>query len=206
MNNKKEFKDFYDLFGLPVDASEEEIKKRVRKLIKKYHPDKMDSVTQNQYSTILLAKDVLIDEEKREKYDELGHNEYIKNKNKSISYYTFKGRNSIYDTNNVNSEDVDELMQNNLNKLRESDVINKNKKSIKKEEYKYDNNADKSGLFGIFTNIVSILKHRYMKYIILCIILVLLFILTYTLLGIIPTIFVMLITGIFLFAVNKIFY
>lgn len=206
MNNKKEFKDFYDLFGLPVDASEEEIKKRVRKLIKKYHPDKMDSVTQNQYSTILLAKDVLIDEEKREKYDELGHNEYIKNKNKSISYYTFKGRNSIYDTNNVNSEDVDELMQNNLNKLRESDVINKNKKSIKKEEYKYDNNADKSGLFGIFTNIVSILKHRYMKYIILCIILVLLFILTYTLLGIIPIIFVMLITGIFLFAVNKIFY
>ena len=71
-----EFKDYYDVLGVPRDASGEEIKKAFRKLAHKYHPDvAKDKITgEAKFKEINEANEVLSDPEKRRKYDQLGAN------------------------------------------------------------------------------------------------------------------------------------
>lgn len=73
-----EYSDYYDLLGVPEDESEEEILKRSRKLLAKYHPDisnhpDADSI----FKTINRAQDVLTDKEQRAIYESLGHDQYV---------------------------------------------------------------------------------------------------------------------------------
>jgi curved DNA-binding protein len=68
-----EYKDYYATLGVPKTASEEEIKKAYRKLVRKYHPDvskepDADAMTKE----LNEAYGVLSDSEKRAAYDELG--------------------------------------------------------------------------------------------------------------------------------------
>ena len=69
-----EFKDYYQILGVPRDASSEEIKKAFRKLARRYHPDvaKDKKAAEEKFKEINEAHEVLGDPENRRKYDELG--------------------------------------------------------------------------------------------------------------------------------------
>jgi len=67
--------DFYELLGVPRDASSEDIKKAFRKLAMQYHPDRNpgDRKAEQHFKDINEAYDVLKDEQKRAAYDRFGH-------------------------------------------------------------------------------------------------------------------------------------
>ena len=69
-----EFIDYYKVLELDKNASKEDIKKAYRKLARKYHPDlnPNDAEAQKRFQQINEAHEVLIDPEKRKKYDQYG--------------------------------------------------------------------------------------------------------------------------------------
>ena len=71
MANKR---DYYEILGVPKDASSEEIKDAYRKLAMQYHPDRNKAPeAEEKFKEISEAYAVLSDDEKRRQYDELGH-------------------------------------------------------------------------------------------------------------------------------------
>ncbi len=69
-----EKKDYYEVLGVPKEASEKEIKSAYRKLAMKYHPDRSDaSDAEERFKEISEAYAVLSDADKRKKYDQFGH-------------------------------------------------------------------------------------------------------------------------------------
>ena len=72
MTTKK--KDYYEVLGISRDSTEEYIKKGFRKLALKYHPDRnKDKDAPEKFKEINEAYQVLIDPDKRAKYDRFGH-------------------------------------------------------------------------------------------------------------------------------------
>ena len=71
-----DFKDYYTTLGVSKTASEKEIKQAYRKLARKHHPDVNpgDKSAEAKFKEINEAYEVLGDQEKRRKYDELGAN------------------------------------------------------------------------------------------------------------------------------------
>ncbi len=71
-----EFKDYYQVLGVPPKASGEDIKKAFRKLARKYHPDvaKDKTTAENKFKELNEAHEVLSDPESRRRYDQLGAN------------------------------------------------------------------------------------------------------------------------------------
>jgi curved DNA-binding protein len=69
-----DYKDYYKILGVEKTAGKEELKKQYRKLARKYHPDvnTTDKNAAARFGEISEAYNVLIDDEKRRKYDELG--------------------------------------------------------------------------------------------------------------------------------------
>ncbi|WNY26830.1 molecular chaperone DnaJ [Methanolapillus ohkumae] len=67
-------RDYYEILGVSKDASEDEIKKKYRKLAMEYHPDRNDSPdAEEKFKEISEAYAVLSDTEKRSTYDKFGH-------------------------------------------------------------------------------------------------------------------------------------
>ena len=68
-------RDYYEVLGLSKSASEDEIKKAFRQLAKKYHPDLHpgDEESENRFKEINEAHEVLLDADKKAKYDQFGH-------------------------------------------------------------------------------------------------------------------------------------
>lgn len=68
------FRDYYEVLGIPRDATPEQIKKAYRKLAKKYHPDgnPNDRAAEEKFKEANEANEVLSDPEKRKKYDRFG--------------------------------------------------------------------------------------------------------------------------------------
>lgn len=68
-------RDYYEVMGVPQNASEDEIKKAYRKLAKKYHPDlnPNDQVAETRFKEVNEAYEVLSDKDKRARYDQFGH-------------------------------------------------------------------------------------------------------------------------------------
>lgn len=66
--------DLYGVLGVSKKASQEEIKKAHRKLVRQYHPDRNpdDKAAEDKFKEIQAAYDILGDEEKRKQYDSGG--------------------------------------------------------------------------------------------------------------------------------------
>src|SRR5881409_3326258 len=71
-----QFKDYYEVLGVPRNASDDAIKKAFRKLAREYHPDvaKNKKGAEEKFKEINEAYEVLGDPAKRKKYNELGAN------------------------------------------------------------------------------------------------------------------------------------
>jgi len=69
-----EYKDYYKILGVERSARAEEIRKAYRKLALKYHPDRNpgDKSAEERFKDINEAYQVLSDEQKRARYDQLG--------------------------------------------------------------------------------------------------------------------------------------
>jgi molecular chaperone DnaJ len=67
-------RDYYEVLNVSREASQKEIKKAYRKLALKYHPDRNKSAeAEEKFKEISEAYAVLSDDEKRVRYDQLGH-------------------------------------------------------------------------------------------------------------------------------------
>ena len=68
-------KDYYDTLGISTSASKDEIKKSYRKLAMKYHPDRNpnNSDAEARFKEASEAANVLLDDDKRGRYDQFGH-------------------------------------------------------------------------------------------------------------------------------------
>jgi molecular chaperone DnaJ len=60
---------YYEILGVEMDASPEEIKKNFRELAKKTHPDKTKKDSEEEMIQINKAYEILSDKTSREKYD-----------------------------------------------------------------------------------------------------------------------------------------
>lgn len=75
MSNKK---DFYKILGVDKTATAAEIKKAYHQLAMKYHPDRNpdNKEAEAKFKEAASAYEILSDNEKRQKYDQLGHAAY----------------------------------------------------------------------------------------------------------------------------------
>ncbi len=70
--------DFYELLGVGRNASQEEIKQAYRDKATEYHPDVSDDPNaEEKFKQLQKAKEVLTDDEKRQAYDQLGHERFM---------------------------------------------------------------------------------------------------------------------------------
>lgn len=75
--NGMNYKDYYEILGVPQDADTRTIKKAFRKLAREHHPDANpdnQEAAEARFKEINEAYEVLRDEEKRRKYDEIRRN------------------------------------------------------------------------------------------------------------------------------------
>jgi curved DNA-binding protein len=70
-----EYRDYYQILGVDRNASNKDIQKAFRRLARQYHPDVNpgDKYAEERFKEISEAYEVLSDEKKRKKYDQLGH-------------------------------------------------------------------------------------------------------------------------------------
>jgi molecular chaperone DnaJ len=68
-------RDYYEVLGVPKNASDEDIKKAYRKLAMKHHPDRNqgDAEAEVKFKEAKEAYEMLSDAEKRSAYDQYGH-------------------------------------------------------------------------------------------------------------------------------------
>src|ERR1700694_2141317 len=69
-----DYKDYYQILGVPKDAAPKPVKSAFRKLARQHHPDVNpgDKAAEEKFKGINEAYEVLSDPEKRKKYDTLG--------------------------------------------------------------------------------------------------------------------------------------
>ena len=69
-----EKRDYYEVMGVPKNATDDEIKKAYRKLAKKYHPDLNpgDKTAEAKFKEVNEAYEVLSNKDKRARYDQFG--------------------------------------------------------------------------------------------------------------------------------------
>ncbi len=68
-------RDYYDVLGVSKSAAKDEIKKAYRKMAIKYHPDKNpdNKEAEEKFKEAAEAYEVLSNDEKRQRYDQFGH-------------------------------------------------------------------------------------------------------------------------------------
>jgi len=74
MANKR---DYYEVLGVNKNATDDELKKAYRKLAKQHHPDANTNnkkVAEEKFKEVSEAYEILSDKQKRQMYDQFGHN------------------------------------------------------------------------------------------------------------------------------------
>jgi len=71
-----EYRDYYEILGVPRSASQADVKKAFRKLAREHHPDRNpgDKAAEKRFKDVNEAHAVLSDPDKRKQYDMLGAN------------------------------------------------------------------------------------------------------------------------------------
>jgi DnaJ-class molecular chaperone len=71
-----EYRDYYEILGVPRSASQADVKKAFRKLAREHHPDRNpgDKAAEKRFKDVNEANAVLSDADKRKQYDALGAN------------------------------------------------------------------------------------------------------------------------------------
>jgi molecular chaperone DnaJ len=68
-------RDYYEVLGVPKNASKEDLKKAYRKLAMQYHPDRNpdDKESEEKFKEAAEAYEILNDDDKKARYDRFGH-------------------------------------------------------------------------------------------------------------------------------------
>jgi molecular chaperone DnaJ len=68
-------RDYYEILGVPKNATKDDLKKSYRKLAMQYHPDRNpgDKESEEKFKEAAEAYEILTNDEKRAKYDRFGH-------------------------------------------------------------------------------------------------------------------------------------
>jgi DnaJ-class molecular chaperone with C-terminal Zn finger domain len=70
---------FYGVLGVAADAERERIRRAYRSLVKECHPDVSDDPdAPERFKRLTVARDVLLDDTERERYDRVGHDAYVR--------------------------------------------------------------------------------------------------------------------------------
>jgi molecular chaperone DnaJ len=88
-------RDFYEVLGVSRSATQDEIKKAYRQMALKYHPDRNagDKTAEEKFKEAAEAYEVLSDPEKRQRYDQFGHEGL-----RGTNYHDFHDINDIFNT------------------------------------------------------------------------------------------------------------
>lgn len=106
-----DYKDYYRILGVERSASQDEIKKKYRKLAAKYHPDRNpdDPSAEEKFKELGEAYEVLKDPEKRKLYDKVGKDwkryQQTGGDAHDFNWNQYSGSGRQYRTN-VNFEDI----------------------------------------------------------------------------------------------------
>lgn len=79
--------DYYEVLNIPKNASEDEIKSAYRRKAKEFHPDK-DTGNETKFKECAEAYEVLSDPQKKQMYDQFGHNGLKNNGNSSSGFHS----------------------------------------------------------------------------------------------------------------------
>ena len=68
-------RDYYEILGVPKNASKDDLKKAYRKLAMQYHPDRNpeDKESEEKFKEAAEAYEILSDDDKKARYDRFGH-------------------------------------------------------------------------------------------------------------------------------------
>lgn len=90
MSKKK--RDYYEVLGIPKNATEQDIKKAFRSLAMKYHPDRNKANdAEEKFKEINEAYEVLSDSQKRSQYDRFGHQAFSQGQSSGFGNFHFEG-------------------------------------------------------------------------------------------------------------------
>lgn len=167
----EEYSNFYGLFGVDIDADKDELRQATNKKVKEYHPDtsQSDENAAEKFQTVKRARDILMDNEKREEYNNLGHARYVERRfQEPPKGFKFTGDGSITE-NEVKTpgeDDMDDLMENNYQTvadptddkdiIKPPDKVAKSRTSRARDKKSADeSNGDTVGIIITFGRILT---------------------------------------------------
>jgi curved DNA-binding protein len=158
-------RDYYEILGVPRNATEKELKEAYRRLVRKYHPDLNPNNREEAekiFREINEAYEVLSDPEKRKLYDKYGHN--WKNFSQFKDYeniYQQYNKGGQYSYRSKATQDLEEILNEIFGRSKSSpfefffdlsDVFNKAGGSKRTYSYSYNPFEQNSSNFYSFSN------------------------------------------------------